>query len=180
MSGYKPERTGLIMAVHEVKLKIQEESDLFSPLDPDQDMLSEEVATHFERTIENLHIKKKDSFVIRIFTDTPVNEENIKKKIRNHLSRQRDIIKRDLRSLILKEICLAIFGAAVLAVWLYLSARTENVSVEILSIIGWVAVWEATSIVIMEHPRLHRSKIEFEHLLSSEIIVSEQTAQQNP
>ena len=35
MSGYKPERTGLIMAVHEVKLKIQEESDLFSPLDPE-------------------------------------------------------------------------------------------------------------------------------------------------
>ena len=141
------------MAVHEVKLKIQEESDLFSPLDPDQSMLSEEVASHFERTIEGLHIKKKDTFVIHIFSDTPVNEENVKKKIRDHLCRQRDIIKRDLRSLIRKEICLAILGAAVLAVWLYLSASTENVSVEILSIIGWVAVWEATSIAIMEHPQ---------------------------
>ena len=162
------------MAVHEIKLKIHEESDLVSPLDPDQNMLSEEVETHFERTIEKLQIKKKDSFVIHIFSDTPVDKERVKKKLRDHLCGQRDIIKRDLRSLLLKEICLAVLGAAVLAVWLYLSARTENVSVEILSIIGWVAVWEAVSIAIMEHPQLHRSKKEFERLIDARIVIAEQ------
>ena len=37
------------MITHEIKLKIHEESDLYSPYDPDQKMLSEEVRLYFEK-----------------------------------------------------------------------------------------------------------------------------------
>ena len=36
-----------------------------------------------------------------------------------------------------------------LSIWFYLSRNDENVNLEVLSIVGCVTIWEATSIVIM-------------------------------
>ena len=43
-----------------------------------------------------------------------------------------------------------ILGAATLSLWLILSAKTDSVFAEILSIIGWVFVWEATDIFVLQ------------------------------
>lgn len=70
-----------------------------------------------------------------------------------------------------KLICLAVLGAAILSLWLYLSAATETVGVEILSIMGWVCIWEATGIAILQCPELRRMRLNLERLIRAEIIV---------
>ena len=50
----------------------------------------------------------------------------------------------------IKAIVMLIFGAATLSLWLYVSAKTDSVFAEILSIIGWVFVWEATDIFVLQ------------------------------
>ena len=72
------------MVRHEIKLKIQDETELFSPLDPDQNMLSEDVTEYFRRNYIHKHRRRKEECTIHIFTDTPVDEEKVKKQIRNY------------------------------------------------------------------------------------------------
>ena len=43
----------------EIKLKIHEESDLFSPYDPDQMQLSEDMVTYLKRKSEMMYKKKR-------------------------------------------------------------------------------------------------------------------------
>lgn len=44
------------------------------------------------------------------------------------------------------------------------------VGIEILSIMGWVCVWEATSIIVMQSPELQRLWFNLDRLTKSEII----------
>lgn len=59
---------------------------------------------------------------------------------------------------------------AVLSLWLYLSATTETVGVEILSIMGRVCIWEATSIAVLQWPELRRTWFNLERLTRAEIV----------
>ena len=48
-----------ILIKREIKLKIHEESDLFSPYDPDQMQLSEDMVTYLKRKSEMMYKKKR-------------------------------------------------------------------------------------------------------------------------
>ena len=63
------------MTTQEIKLKIHEEDDLYSPLDLDQELLSEEVLTHLERNYLNQHRLIKEQYILHIYSDTPVDEK---------------------------------------------------------------------------------------------------------
>ena len=90
--------------------------------------------------------------------------------IRRGFDQERDDIKYAVKRLTMKEVYLAIIGVVILSLWLYLSATMENVRVEILSIMGWVCVWEATSIAVLQRPELHRMQLNIERLTGSQIV----------
>ena len=74
MTG-KPEGWHM-MITEEIKLRIHEESDLFSPLDPDQQILSEDVISYLHPKYRMMYLKyqtKSGNYVLHIFSDTPVN-----------------------------------------------------------------------------------------------------------
>ena len=52
-----------------------------------------------------------------------------------------------------------------------LSHYTEGVFVEILTIIGWVAIWEATGGVILKRPELYHFRKKYDLALKTEIII---------
>ena len=160
------------MIRHEIKLKIQDETELFSPLDPDQNMLSEDVTEYFRRNYIHKHRRRKEECTIHIFTDTPVDEEKVKKKIRNYYIQEMEDISYELKKLTMKGIILGIVGAAVLALWLFLSG-SDSVNVEILSIVGWVGIWEATDIFVLERPELSLTKRHLMTMREAEIIITQ-------
>ena len=158
------------MSKKEIRLKIHEESDLFSRFDPDQKMLSEEVIAYVAHNYLNQHRWLKDSFTIRIISDVPVNQEKVKCRIQDYFVQEKENTDYLLKKLTLKEICLGVFGAVVLAIWLMLSQDSSNVNLEILSIIGWVTVWEATYLAIIERPDIHRAAKAFDRAVAAEYI----------
>ena len=140
-----------------VKLKIHEESDLFSSFDPDQRMLSEDVAAYLAHNYLNRYRKFEEEYVLQLISDTPVDQEKVKKRMHEYYTMEKNNVWYAIKRLTIKEIWLFILGAIVLGIWLVLSANNSNVRLENLSIIGWVAVWEATSIAILERPELVRA-----------------------
>ena len=157
------------MSINTIKLKIHEESDLYSPFDPDQELLSDDVVDYFMHCFQNKHKSGLDQYVIRIISDTPVDAESAKQKIRAHISRERENIKRMRRKRMIDALCLAIFGVIVLSIWFFLSADSESVNLEVLSIIGWVAIWEATSILLMGRHEINRLKRNLDTILKAQI-----------
>lgn len=72
-----------------------------------------------------------------------------------------------------KEIGLAVFGVLILGLWAYLSVTSQSLGMvrsEILSIVGWVAIWEATSIVIMERPELTALRNSYNKIINAQIL----------
>ena len=164
------------MTTQEIKLKIHEEADLFSPLDPDQRLLSEEVTSHLDRNYLNKHRSTKEKYTLHIYSDTPVDEESVKARILDYYAQERDNISFQIRKITLKEIYLVAFGVIVLIIWYFLSIKTDSIDVvkaEIISITGWVAIWEAASIFIMQRPELVFIRKAYEKLIDSRIIIEE-------
>ena len=159
----------------ELQMKIHEESDLFSPYDPQQNVLSEDVLAYWERIFVHKHRRMKEDYYIHIISDTPLDEEKVRQKIKNHFLQEKDDLDYEIRRSFLQAITLAMIGLAVLLVWFLLSVLSdvESVNVEILCIIGWVGVWEATDICILERPALRRTRYHYKKLANAEIVFSQ-------
>ena len=79
-----------------------------------------------------------------------MNEERVRETIREEFDRKKDDIRFDMKRMTIKELILGIIGVAILSVRLLLSSITENVGVEVLSLMGGVCIWEASCIILME------------------------------
>lgn len=158
----------------EIKLKIHEEADLFSSFDPERRMLSEDVVGYLERNYLNKHRVPAEQYIIHIYSDTPLNEEDVAARFAEYFSQMNDNVVYERRKLLLKQIGLIGFGVLILLFWFYLSSRAELATVvqlEILSIMGWVAIWEATSIALLQLPELLRRKKAYEKTFKARIII---------
>lgn len=160
------------MVTQEINLKIQEEDDLFSPYDPQKKLLSEDVLSHLERNYINKHRHLSDQFTLHIYSDTPVNEKTVKERFANYFTQEMDNTSYEIKQLTKKQIYLIIFGIVFLMIWLALSLSIDDpVGLEIISIMGWVAIWEATSIAIMQRPALMLTKKNYERFINAPIII---------
>jgi hypothetical protein len=157
------------MAEKTMKIKVHEQADLFSEYDPDQEMLSEDMIGYIIRCYQHMKLRAKECPVIQIQSDTPVNEEEVAEKIRNNFRREIEVVNRTLNKLFIKAACLGIFGVIILSIWIVLSANAENVNIEILSIVGWVAIWEMTNILLIECQTLQHSKWNMNKVIHSKI-----------
>jgi hypothetical protein len=157
------------MKKKEFKLKIREEADLYSPLDPDRDLLSDEIIDYFTRLFLNQHRALREDYSICIYSDSPVNEAHVKESIQREFGRKKDDVGFEMKHTTIKGIVFGSIGLAVLALWLVLSAVTENLGVEVLSIVSCALMWEAVSIFFMERPAILRMKRNIERLMRAEI-----------
>ena len=163
-----------MMITEEIKLRIHEESDLFSPLDPDQQILSEDVISYLHIKYRMMYLKyqtKNGSYVLHIFSDTPVNEAHVKDAIRGHFLHEKDNIRFLSKIETHKMHALGILGLLFLSASYVLSHYREGVFVEVLTIIGWVAIWEATAGVILRRPGLYHDRKKYEFMLKTDIII---------
>ncbi len=170
------------MVTKEIKLNIHEETDLYSEYDPDQTLLSEDIVSHLQRNYLHKHRVSGEKYVLHIYSDEPVNEERVRTRIRDYFAMEKDNISYGIRKLTLKQIGLFVLGAVILAFWYFLSEKADpagTVKLEIILIIGWVSIWEAANIAIMERPGLVLLKKSYERMINAEIVfdaVSEKDA----
>ena len=108
---------------------------------------------------------------IRFHGDFPAEEqEEIKQMMHRHYVMKSFDISWDLIANFRKMILLALFGAAMLAVYLYLALTSENaLMTEILSVIGSFSLWEAVDALLLERPHLRRENRNNEQSLNQRI-----------
>ena len=135
-------------------------------------MISEDVSDHIVRCFKNIHRRNRVEISLHIFTDTPVEEEYVKKAFREHWIQEISNIKQNARIEIRREVCLAVLGIALLTAWFILSYTYDNVWMEVLSIMGWVAVWEASSVAFMKLPELRILQKIFDQASKGEVRIS--------
>lgn len=161
-----------------ISIRIHEESDLYHPLDPDQKLLSDDVISYLERKYgEDSQIGRK--MVIQIISDQPVNEENVRSCFHAYVDQESNSLVKEQHRIRIRQLRLFLIGIFFIAIWLYFSMKKENIFVEVLSIIGSFAVWEAADIWIVESPelrirkrrtdRLHDTEIRFARAVSDEM-----------
>lgn len=108
---------------------------------------------------------------IRFHGDIPKEEqEEIGKMMQRHYMMKSFDIAWDLVANLRKMLLLALFGAAVLAVYLYLAITSDNaLMTEILSIVGSFSLWEAADALLLERPRLKREHRNNEQSLNQRV-----------
>ena len=158
------------METREIKIRIHDESDLFSPFDPDQKLLSDELTSYLAHNYINQHRAVKEQFVIRIISDVPVNQETVRQRIQAYYSREKENTKVLLKKLTIKEFFLGFLGIVLIMLWWLLSRDSDSVFLEILSILGWVTTWEAANIAIIERSDLAMDTKSFDRAVSADYI----------
>lgn len=164
--------------MYEIKLKIHDESDLYNPLDPDAELLSEDVTSYFNRKYR----EKTDPIektVIHIFSDVPLDEERVRKNIASYTENELSILSKRKKRSLFKEIWLSILGVIFIALWLLLESVTESVVATVVCIVGWFAVWEAANIWLVESPEMRVEKLRLKKMEKTEIVFSVKTPAEN-
>lgn len=157
--------------VYEIKIRIKEESDLYNPLDPDQETLSDDVTSYLEQKFSeqaNIHGKPEVHFL----SEKTVDEERVRRNFQTYIQREMDLLTKSQRRASVKQARLFLIGLLFIAVWLLIAVNTDNIVAEVLSIIGSFAVWEASDIWIVEAPEMRMKKRILKRLSETEIIFS--------
>ena len=89
---------------------------------------------------------------------------------KNYYAGQKDNISFNVKKVTIKEAVCWIVGAALLALWLILSADKSNVLIEILSAIASVIVWEAITIAVMERLQMVWEEKAFDKVLNARFV----------
>ena len=108
---------------------------------------------------------------IRMHGDySPEEQSAIVQSMHRHYIMKSFDISWDLMANFRKMLLLAIFGAAVLAVYLVLALTDKNVLfTEILSIVGSFSLWEAADALLLERPHLRREMQNNEQSLNQKV-----------
>lgn len=162
----------------EIRIRIHEERDLYHPLDPDQKLLSDDVISYLQRKY-NDDSQAGRKMTIQIVSDQPVNEERVRSAFHDYVDHEYNSLVREQHRTRIRQLRLFLIGIFFIAIWLYFSMKKDNIFVEVLSIIGSFAVWEAADIWIVESPelrirkrrtdRLHDTEIRFSRSLQDEV-----------
>lgn len=153
-----------------VDVCLGEEVQLYDPLSvKGQKDLNGEIYDYIEAqtNIIPAHIPLRVKFHGDFSTEE---QTEIKKIMQHHYVMKSFDISWDLMANFRKMLLLALFGAAMLAVYLYLALTSKNaLMTEILSIIGSFSLWEAADALLLERPHLRRERRSNEQSLNARI-----------
>lgn len=157
-------------SIKEIKIRIHDENDLYDPLDPDKQYLSDDVISY----IEKRYSEKTDygKVNIHIISDKPVNTDRVKEAFHTYIENEKNSLEKEQHLASIRQIRLFVIGIIFISVWLIMSANIENILVEVLSIIGSFAIWEAADIWIVGKPEIHVKKRVLQRLQETNICIS--------
>ena len=153
--------------MYEIKIKVHEEADLYNAFDPDQVQLKDEVVSYITR---KFHEKERtDKYCMHIFSDVPVDEARVRHNFQNYVKEEVGIINRVHQRSTMKQVLMFIIGIVFITTWVLMSSKTGAIVLEVLSIIGSFAVWEAANVWIVEKPTMRLHQIRLKKMMETEV-----------
>ncbi len=162
-------------ALYEICLRIKDERELYHPLDESCRMLSEEVLDYITRQYEKKGLEEE--IVFRIRCDGPVEEERVKNAFEELIVAEEIQNAKQKRINRVKQLWLFCVGVLFVTAAIVLERFfSYSTAIEIVSIVGSFAVWEAANIWIVENPKSRLRKHLLRKLKATRILIEENLA----
>ena len=142
--------------MYTIKIKVDEEKDLYNSFDADDVLLSEDVKSYITGRLVGR--KLGDHVEIMIVSSNPIDKDRLRKAFHTWNTEEEQDIKREYRRNILQQFWMFVVGVVFIALSLFFEDKVGMVWYTVLSTIGAFSMWEAASILIIQNPRLRMRK----------------------
>lgn len=157
--------------MYEINLKIHEETDLYNPFDESCRTLNSEVSDYLAGQYGKKEIG--DEIILKIKCDGPVNFERVRNAFQELIREQEVHNAAQKRLNRIKQLWLFCIGVVFVAAAILLDGILGSVPVELISIVGSFAVWEAANIWIVGNPRVRLAKRMLKKLNATKIVIEQ-------
>ncbi len=156
--------------MYEINLRIHEESELYSSFDESCRTLNEDVTDYITKQYGKKGIDNEE-IILKIKCDGKVDYERVRGAFQELIKEQETHNENQKRMYRIKQLWLFLVGIVFIAAAIFLDGRLGSVFMELISIIGSFAIWEAANIWIVENPKTRVQKKMLKKLNSTKIII---------
>ena len=159
-----------------MKIKIDNENELYNPFDKFEETLSEDLISYINNKTEISSIKEKED--IEVITSKKIDENKFKKSFEKYCNEQLILINRQQKINRTKQIGMLIVGIIFIIFSILLTDKINIIILEIISTIGSFSIWESANSWLLQSKaikfkklraiKLKNSKIKFENLAKKE------------
>lgn len=155
-----------------VNLTVLDDSEFLSPYGEENDVLiSGETASFIEHSIKPVHHRKNLTLVLNSNVIDENEQAVFEKGVRNYYENTFLELKKKLKANLLVTILLTIAGFIWFGALIAISIFFEyDLIIEMISIAGWVFLWEAVDLFCLQRPSLKRKQFRAYALMNSKIV----------
>lgn len=157
--------------MYEINLKIQDESELYNPFDESCRTLNSDVSDYLAEQYGRK--ETGDEIVLKIKCGGPLNFDRVRGAFQELIKEQELHNANQKRFNRIKQLWLFCVGVVFVAAGILLDGVLGSVPVELISIVGSFAVWEAANIWIVENPRTRLARRTLKKLNATKIVVEQ-------
>ena len=162
-----------------MKIKIDNENELYNPFDKFEETLSEDLISYINNKSEITSIKEKED--IEIVYENKIDENKFKKCFEKYCDEQLILINRKQKINRTKQLGMLVVGIIFIIFSILLADKINIIILEIISTIGSFSIWESANSWLLQSKtikfnklramKLKNSEIKFENLEKSEKIL---------
>lgn len=155
--------------MYEIHLKIQDEKELYNPFDETCRTLNSDISDY----LAGQYGKKEvgDEIVLKIKCGGSVDFDRVRGAFQE-LIRDQELRNANQKKFnLIKQLWLVSIGVVFVAAGILLDGVLGSVPVELISIVGSFAVWEAANIWIVENPRTRLAQRTLKKLNATKIVI---------
>lgn len=157
--------------MYEISLTIRDEKELYNPFDDTCKTLSSDVSDYLSEQYGKKEVG--DEIVLKIKCGGQVDFERVRRAFQE-LIREQELHNTNQKRLnLIKQLWLFCIGVVFVAAGILLDGVLGSVPVELISIVGSFAVWEAANIWIVENPRTQIAKRMLKKLNATKIVIEQ-------
>ena len=151
-----------------IKIKIDKEEELYNKFDKSRETLSDSFISYINDKIE---LSLKDQKIIfEVECDKDIDEEHLNDTFKKYINNQITLIDRKIKVNVIKECSLFILGFILLLVSIRFREILKDLTIEMISIISYFALWQAAESSLFENRELKERKIKLLKLLKVKVI----------
>ena len=150
-----------------MKVKINNEHELYNSFDQFDETLSEDLVSYINSKEEIASIKEKG--VIEIISEKKIDENKFKKAFEKYCDEQLIIINRQQKINRTKQIGMLMVGILFIIFSILLADKINIIILEIISTIGSFSIWESANSWLLQSKAIKFNKLKAIKLKNSEI-----------
>lgn len=161
-------------------IHIRREEELYNRFDPAQSRLSSDAYAYLKSLFAEMPQAERKSDVLTIECEGPIDREKAANAIRSAISRDIAEYDRQLSINKIKMLRLYVIGVALIVIGIVLALVLNQVLLEIISIVGSMAIKDASTIQIQNNPEIRLKKRLLERARDLKIEFSADAAGETP